>query len=213
MLTSTSRLLTLAVAAALAVAGCGGDDVSDVVDSGEASADADADVGSDSDSDVEDTSSDDSGPGFGEFVTGTVTLSGAEDAVYTVDDPAYTMIGAGGCAGGSFGITVNAAEAETGFTALQVSAQIAEDLSGGGTGTFDVEDVSVFAVTDGDIAAGRSYDGPGTITIAEHDTGGPSADLNARRMAITLEGTLVGTGDTDGEVEVAADVVWVMGCP
>jgi hypothetical protein len=40
---------------------------------------------------------------------------------------------------------------------------------------------------------------PGTA-ITEHDTGGASADLNARRMAITSEGNLEGDGsDGDGE--------------
>ena len=40
------------------------------------------------------------------------------------------------------------------------------------------------------------------------------AVLDERRMAITLDGTLEARGSTpDGEVDVAADVLWVMGCP
>lgn len=123
---------------------------------------------------------DETASGFGEFVSGTVTLTGAEEPTYSTGDPAYT------------------------FDA---------DLSAG-TGTYGVEDVTLIDVTDGDLAASRSYSGPGTMSITEHDTGGVSADLNARRMAITLEGTLEADGpDGDGEVDAAADVLWVMGCP
>jgi len=181
--------------------------VSDVIDADETTDDEmsdDADTGTDSDE-----ASDDSGPGFGEFESGMVTLSGAEQMTYSIGDPAYTFVGAGGCGGGSFGMTVNATEADTGYTALQLSAQIDSDLDGGGTGTFEVEEISLLVATDGDLAASRSYDGPGTLVVSEHDTGGANGDLNARRMAITLDGTLSG----DGDVDVAADLVWVMGCP
>lgn len=45
-------------------------------------------------------------------------------------------------------------------------------------------------VADGDLAAGRSFEGPTTMVVSAHDTGGPTSDLNARRMAIRLDGTL-----------------------
>jgi hypothetical protein len=72
--------------------------------------------------------------------------------------------------------------------------------------------MTLLVVTDGDLAAGRSYEGPATMVVSEHDTGGPTSDLNARRMAITLDGTLAGSPSGGGEVDVSADVLWVMGC-
>ena len=102
MRTPTPRLLALATVIALGLAACGGsDDVSDVVDTDAAppgAATPDVDTGTDSDE-----TSDESGPGFGEFVSGTVTLSGAEEAIYSIDDPAYTFVGAGGCGGALHG--------------------------------------------------------------------------------------------------------------
>jgi predicted small secreted protein len=213
-----ARLVALVAVGSFVLAACGGsDDAGDAIDAGDLTEDAAATENDDSSSDdgssdSEDSSADESAAAFGEFVSGTISLSGAEDVTYAVDDPAFEIIGAGGCGGGSFGFTISATEADTGFTTLQLSAQVAEDLSGGGTGAFEVDDVSVIVVTDGDVGSSRSYDGPGTLTITEHDTGGPSADPNARRMAVELEGTLAGGGDT-GDVDVAADVRWVMGCP
>lgn len=88
------------------------------------------------------------------------------------------------------------------------------DLSGGAIGTFPVEKVALVAVTDGDVPASRSYDGPATMAVSEHDTGGATSDPNARRMAVTFDGSLAGPpSDRGGEVEVSADVEWVMGCP
>ena len=66
--------------------------------------------------------------------------------------------------GGQFGMSIQVREADTGFTAAQLDAGIDADLSGGATGTFDVDDLELLAIT-------------------------------------------------DGEVDVAADVLWVMGCP
>jgi len=219
MTRSTPRLLALMAVAAMAVAACGGSDdagdESDSVETASGSAASDAETADD-----EDTSSGDGGSseaseaGFGDFLSGTITLGGAEDSTYSIDDPTYAFVGAGGCSDSNFGISINGREADTGFTAFQINAGIDADLSGGDTGTFDVEEMTLLVTTDGDIAASRTYSGPGTMSITEHDTGGASMDLNARRMAITLDGTLEATGpDGEGEADVTADVLWVMGCP
>jgi len=229
---STQKLVALLATGALALAACGGDgDSDDAADTGDTAAEqtdggADGD-GADSGSDGSDSSdsgsgSDDSGsddsdgdsqPGFGEFVSGTITLTGAEEMTYTVGDPAFDFIGAGGCGGGQFGVSIQVLDADTGFTAAQVGAGVDADLDGGGTGTFDVDDMDVLIVPDGNLAAGRTYDGTGTMVVSEHDTGGADAVLNERRMAITFDGTVSGTGEAEGDVDVAADVLWVMGCP
>jgi hypothetical protein len=218
MRTST-RFVTLAAVGALALAACGGgdDDADDAIDAGEpAPAEVASDDATSGDEDADDGGDDGdeaSDAAFGEFVSGTIALGGAEDATYAVDDPAYTFVGAGGCGGSEFGMTINATEADTGYTAFQLGASIDADLSGGETGTFEVGEMTLLAVTDGDLAGGRTYEGPGTMSITEHDTGGADSDPNARRMAITLEGTLEATGEGDGSVDVSADVLWVMGCP
>jgi hypothetical protein len=213
---TSSRLVTFAAVGALVLGACGGsDDGGDAFDAAEsASGDTDSDEAGSSDGDADEASDDSSGAGFGEFVSGTIAFSGAEEQTYAVDDPAYTFVGAGGCGGGEFGMSVNVTEADTGYTAFQLGAGIDADLSGGQTGVFEVEAMSLVAVTDGDIGASRSYEGPGTMSITEHDNGGADSDLDSRRMAVTLEGTLDATGaDGDGPVDVSADVLWVMGCP
>lgn len=48
------------------------------------------------------------------------------------------------------------------------------------------------------------------MVISEHDTGGASADLNARRMTVSLSGSIP---SDDGEINVDIDYRWVMGCP
>ncbi len=199
---SAPILLALAAVGAFALAACdGSDDPSNA-------------VGGDTGSEGDVESPGETEAGVGEFVSGTVTLTGAEESTYSIDDPAYTFFGAGGCSDTNFAISFNAREADTEYTALQLEAQIDADLNGGGTGTYDVEKMTLIAATGGDLAASRTYSGPGTMSITEHDTGGSSADLIARRMAFTLEGTLEADGlDGEGEVDVAADVLWVMGCP
>ncbi len=205
------------VVASFGFVACGGDDeaadpaakAQDAQD-----ADADADAGAEGASDGGQGAGDGNAFGFGGFSSGTVTVTGIDEASYSVSDPALQWNGGGGCNATQFGIVVNANESDTGFTAMQLTAQIDADLNGGGTGTFDVEGVTLLLVTDGDVAAGRPYRGDGTMVIAEHDTGGPSSDPNARRMAITIDGTLESTTTgVDGTVDLVADLVWIMGCP
>lgn len=220
---STRRLVVLLAIGAFAVAGCGGGD-DDSIDLGDVSADAndasdDANSSNDDNRSDDDNGSDDddsspSEAGFGEFISGAITITGDEELTYSVDDPALDIIGGGGCGAGTFGFTLQARESDTGFTAMQLAAEIDADLSGGATGTFPVETLSLVTVTDGDVAASRSYDGPATMVVSEHDTGGATSDPNARRMVISFDGILVGSpSDGGGEVEVLADLVWVMGCP
>ncbi len=206
----------LAAVGSLAFAACGGsDDVSDAIDSiGSAPANDVSDDGAAADQESDAATSDSSGAGFGEFISGTIAFSGGEDETYAIDDPASAFTGSGGCGGGQFGFSINAVAPDTGYTLFQLSAGMDEDLSGGATGTYDVDEVALLVVPDGDLSASRRYEGPGTIAVTEHDTGGIDSDLNSRRMAITLEGTLDAMGsDADGTVDVSADVLWVMGCP
>jgi len=214
---STRRLVVLFTIGAVAVAACGGGD-DDSTELGDVAADA-SDASDDASSSDDDTSADDDGgssseASFGEFISGAITVTGDEELTYSVNDPALDFIGAGGCGTSTFGITVQVRESDTGFTAMQLATEIDADLSGGATGTFPVENLGLVTVTDGDVAASRSYEGPATMVVSEHDTGGATSDPNARQMVFTLDGLLVGSpSDGGGEVEVLADLVWVMGCP
>lgn len=213
---AASRLITLLAIGALAVVACGGDDPFDLGDVSEADiadgADGGSDTGDESGSDDNDGSP--TGPGFGDFISGEITVTGDEEGTYAVDDPTLDFVSGGGCLDGNFGISIQPRAADTGFTVMQLSAEVDADLSGGVTGTYPVEDVALLVVTNTDFGTGPTYRGPGTLVISEHDTGGATGDLNARRMAITIDGSLAGSpSDGGGEVEVSAELVWVMGCP
>jgi hypothetical protein len=55
-------------------------------------------------------------------------------------------------------------------------------------GTFEGEEMTLLAVTDGNFSSSRTYDGAGTVWITGHDTGGADNEFNGRRMVITMEG-------------------------
>jgi hypothetical protein len=213
---STRRLVALLTIGALAVVACGGGD-DDSTELGDVAADASVASDNASSSD-DDTSADGDGgasseAGFGEFVSGEIIVTGDEDLAYSVGDPSLDFISGGGCLDGTFGIVIQPRQTDTGFSVMQLSAEIDEDLSGGATGTYPVEDISLLVVTDTDFGTGPTYRGPGTMVVSEHDTGA-ATDPNSRRMAITFDGKLAGSpSGGGGEVEVSADVVWVMGCP
>jgi hypothetical protein len=207
--------------AALVVAGCGGDDddgssVDEAVDEAvdeTSSNDGSSDDGNSDDDDRDDSS--DEGPGFGNFESGEIVLTGAEEVTYAVGDPALGFISGGGCGGENYGISVNVQNAEAQVTMAQISAGIDEDMSGGRTGTFPVEELSLIVIPDGDMMSSRTYEGPGTMEVIEHDNAAPDFILNDRRTVLSITGTLEASGPDDpaGTVELAADLVWVMGCP
>lgn len=223
MRTTTRSLGSVLVVAALALtASCGGDDelpfddlddLDDIVDESETN-DTNDDANDDANSDDNDDQSAD-GPGFGNFESGEIVLTGAEEATYAVGDPALGFVSGGGCGGENYGISVNVQNAEGQFTMAQISADIDEDMSGGRTGTFPVEEVSLLMIPDGDMAAARTYEGPGTLDVIEHDNAAPDFDLNERRTVLSITGTLEANGadDEPGTVELDADLVWIMGCP
>ena len=206
------------VLAAFVLAGCGGgddessfDDLEDAIESGDAS---DSDDGSDDGSEGDDDQND-TGPGFGEFESGTIVLTGDEQVTYDVADPALGFISGGGCGGENYGLSVNVQDRAAQVTMAQISAGIDEDMSGGRTGTFPVEDISLLIVPDGDMMSSRSYSGPGTLDVIEHDNAAPDFVLNDRRTVLSITGTLEASGadDPEGTVELDADLVWIMGCP
>lgn len=213
---STPRFVMFLAIGALAVAACGGGD-DDPIDVATSEAEAPAAEVAEEASDAAETGSDESSSsevGFGEFISGAITLAGDENATYSVDDPTLDFVGGGGCGADTFGVTIQVRRADTGVTTMQLSAEVDGDLSGGGTGTFPVQKMSLVTVTEGDPVESRSYDGPATMVVTEHDTGGATSDLDARRMAISLEGALAGSpSDGGGDVELSADLLWVMGCP
>lgn len=178
---TTRRLIRLGVVGAFTFGSCGGNGGSS--DGAEATTDGDVPDGDAlatlyTGSDNGAATADASEVGFGEFVSGTVALTGAEESSYSIDDPPYTYFGAGGCSGANFGLTFDVREADTEPTALQLSAQIGADLSGGGTGTYDVEKMTLIAVSNGDLSASRSYIGSGTLVITEHETD-PTASVRS----------------------------------
>lgn len=213
MRTTTRSLGSVLVVTALALtASCGGDDelpfddlddLDDIVDETETD-----DGANDDDQSVD-------GPGFGNFESGQIVLTGAEEATYAVGDPALGFVSGGGCGGENYGISVNVQNAEGQFTMAQISAGIDEDMSGGRTGTFPVEEVSLLIIPDGDMSSSRTYEGPGTLDVIEHDNAAPDFDLNERRTVLSITGTLEADGadDPPGTVELDADLVWIMGCP
>lgn len=214
------RIFSTLTAAALVVTACGGDDdlslddIQDTVERDDESGD-DSDSGESGSGDDSDDSGDDGdGPGFGNFESGAIVVSGAEDVTYSVDDPALGFISGGGCGGENYGISVNVQNADAQVTMAQISANIDEDMNGGRTGTFPVEEVSLMIVPDGDMMAMRSYEGPGTMDVVEHDNAAPDFNLNERRTVLSITGTLEAANpETEGTVELDADLVWIMGCP
>ena len=205
------------VLASLLIGGaCGGDDA----EPSAAAEDADTDVSDDdtaspaeddsADESDEDVSGDDTAVGFGELMEGSFIFTGAiEERYYVSDDELAFRLG-GGCQGDQFGFSIAITDAAGEVTLAMVNAQVQADLAGGQIGEFDVEDAEVAWLPDGDITLVESYEGTLRMVISEHNTGGASADLNARRMSVTLLGTV--TGDK-GDVDVDVTFRWVMGCP
>ena len=225
-----STVSAVIAAALLVTAGCGGDDDNGATDLQPADIASDETSGSDSndndndsnDSDSNDNDSNDNdndnasdvGVGFGNFESGQIAVAGAEDVTYAVGDPALGFISSGGCGGQNYGLSANVQNADAQVTVAQVSVNLDEDMSGGRTGTFPAEEITLLIVPDGDMMSARSYEGPGTLDVIEHDNAAPDFDPNQRRTVLSLTGTLEPTGDTaDGAVELDADLVWVMGCP
>ena len=153
---------------------------------------------------------DDDAVGFGELMEGTFILTGAEDERWFVSDDELAFRLGGGCADGNFGFSIAITDAEVETTFGMFTAELEDDLSGGVTGEFDAVHAEVTVIPGGDFSASERYEGPIRMVISEHDTGGATADLNARRMSITLVGTLPGDA---GEVDVDVTFRWVMGCP
>ena len=117
------------------------------------------------------------------------------------------MIAAGGCGGGQFGLALQVND-DTPQTVAQLGLQIDEDLGGGATGTYDLEDLELNLFDWSDGLTQTSYDGPGTLVVEVHEA---PAELDDRRMLITVTGT--GLEGEDGSLDVTAELDWVMGCP
>ena len=210
------------VASVLIGAGCGGgdsdpspapdataDDAADDAASDDATPDESPTDEPDADQDA-DQVGDDGAAGFGELMEGTFILTGAEDEQWFVSDDELAFRLGGGCADGNFGFSIAITDAAVETTFGMFTAELEDDLSGGVTGEFDAVHAEVTVIPGGDFSASERYEGPIRMVISEHDTGGATADLNARRMSVTLLGTL--PGDT-GEVDVDVTFRWVMGCP
>ena len=193
-------------------AGCGGSDdsstepldgASDTVEDLTSVADATSDA-------TTDDSGDEATVGFGDLIEGTFLLSGAVEEQYFSTDDELDFRMSGGCQDGAFGFGTNVQDADGTTTFAIFGAQGQEDLSGGAIGEFDAVDLEVMVFPGGDMSASERYEGPVRMVISEHDTGGVDADLNARRMTVTLLGTIPGD---QGELDVDVTYRWVMGCP
>lgn len=166
-------------------------------------------VGSPSDESSPDPGEKATPAGFGELVEGSFIFSGAVDAAYYVSDDALRFQLGGGCQGGAFGFSVNIYDANTDAAVASFGAEMQQDLAGGVIGEFDPVDAQVFLLP-GTVTQSSAVQGPLRMIISEHDTGGADADLNARRMTVTLLGTI----QTDaGDLDVDVTFRWVMGCP
>lgn len=209
-------LCTFAIAMLVVGVGCGGGDgdVSDFVP-----VDADAVERDDAMSDDGETSDDesasdaddsDTAAGFGDLMEGSFVLSGAVDERFEFDDDQLAFQTVGGCEGGMFGVGVHVRDAAETTTFAMFSAQTEVDMSGGVTGEFDDVDFEATVFENGDVSLPTSIEGPVTMAISEHDTGGADADLNARRMTVSLSGTIP---SDEGDVDLDIDYRWVMGCP
>jgi hypothetical protein len=207
-LTSCALVLTMLMIGA----GCGGSDgsstesvdgasdtVEDTTPADEATSDA-----------TTDDSGDESTAGFGDVIEGTFLLSGAVEEQYYVSDDELDFRTGGGCQDGAFGFSVNVQDAAGTTTFAIFGAGVQEDLSGGVIGEFYDTDVEVTVFPGGDMSLEQRYSGPVRMIISEHDTGGVDADLNARRMTVTLLGTIP---SDDGDLDVDVTYRWVMGCP
>ena len=205
-----SAFTVCVLALAIIGAGCGGDDASefvqrdpDVVDSGATAPDDDASAD-------EDSSDGGTTAGFGELIEGSFVLSGAIEEQFDVSDSDFAFQTGGGCQDGAWGFSVHVTDAAATTTFAMFNAQGQDDLSGGVTGEFDNVDFDATIFADGDLSLAESIEGPVTMTISEHDTGGPDADFEARRLTVSLVGSV--PSDT-GVVDVDVNYRWVMGCP
>lgn len=193
-------------------AGCGGSD-----DSTTESIDGASDTAEDTtpaDEATPDATTDDPGDetaaGFGDVIEGTFLLSGAMEEQYYVSDAELAFRTGGGCQDGAFGFSVNVQDAAGTTTFATFGAEGQQDLSGGVTGEFDDIDLGVTVFPGGDMSLEQRYEGPVRMIISEHDTGGVDADPNARRMTVTLLGSIPGD---EGDLDVDVTYRWVMGCP
>lgn len=194
-----------ALATLIIVAGCGGSDALESVQD-----DADPVENEEATPDEDDTSSTDTAAGFGELMEGSFILSGAVEEQFDVSDDQFAFRTGGGCQDGVFGFSIQVNDTAGTTTYAIFNALIQEDLSGGVTGEYDDVDFDVSIFPDGDMSLGETYDGPVKMIISEHDTGGVDADLNARRMTVTLLGSVPSDA---GDVDVDITHRWVMGCP
>ena len=189
-------------------AGCGGSDDS----STQSAEDSPATVAdSPPEADVSpDDSGDETAVGFGDLIEGTFLLSGAAEERYYSTDEALDFRMSGGCQDGAFGFGANVQDVDGTTTFATFGAQGQEDLSGGVIGEFDAVDLDVTVFPGGDMSLEQRYSGPVRMVISEHETGGIDADLNARRMTVTLLGAIP---TDDGDLDVDVTYRWVMGCP
>ena len=204
-MTSPLTKCALVLAMLMAGAGCGGSDDAPTVSD---AADLEAPV-QETDPTPDDVA-DESAIGFGELVEGTFLLSGAaEESYYSTDDELDFRM-SGGCQAGAFGFGANVQDVAGTTTFATFGVQGQEDLSGGVTGEFDPVDLEITVFPGGDMSVSERYEGPVRMIISEHDTGGVDADLNARRMTVTLLGSIP---TDDGDLDVDVTYRWVMGCP
>lgn len=195
----------------LAATGCGGgsDDASETGQDAATPTDGDA-SGSDADAATDSGDADDGvTAGFGELIEGTFVLSGASDQEFSVGDDGLSYITTGGCQGGEYGFGVTVLDDGAQMPFAQIGVQGQEDLSGGATGEFAGAALEVSLFPDADSPV-ESYEGPVTMVISEHDTGGADFDLNERRMTVSLFGTIPSDA---GDLDVDVTYRWVMGCP
>jgi hypothetical protein len=206
--TSCALVLTMLMVGA----GCGGsDDASSELVQGAPDAVDDSTPEAEATTDAQpDGSGEEAAVGFGELIEGTFLLSGAAEEQYFSTDEELDFRMSGGCQDGAFGFGTNVQDVGGTTTFATFGAQGQEDLSGGATGEFDAVDLEVTVFPGGDMSVSERYEGPVRMIISEHDTGGVDADLNARRMTVTLLGSIPGD---EGDVDVDVTYRWVMGCP
>lgn len=210
-----STACVFALAFLMLGAACGGNDdgASDAVqvDADTVQTDAGDDSAGDDEATPDAESSDgETVAGFGELVEGEFVLTGAADERFDVGDDQLAFRTGGGCDGSGFGFSMHVNDAAGEITYATFEAQGPEDLSGGVTGEFDAVDFEANLFPGGDLSLAETVSGPVKMLISEHDTGGASADLNARRMTVSLLGSVPSDA---GDVDVDITFRWVMGCP